>query len=267
MAPRHSKLAAYEHELIALVQAMKHWRPYLWGRPFVIRTDHYSLKFLLDQRLATILQHQWVSKLIGFDFKVEFKPGVTNVVADALSRRDTKDMAEVMALSIPSFSLFDDLRSEMDADDALCALRIEVATGGRDATWSVVDGLITVGGQVYVPATSPSLPAILDNAHGAGHEGTEKTLHRLRMEFHVQRACALVRDFVRACTICQRNKSEHLNPVGLLQPLVPLGHPYSGGTPATTVILTVVDWFSKYAHFMPLGHPYSATTVARGGEM
>jgi hypothetical protein len=36
MAPRHYKLAAYERELIALVQAVKHWRPYLWGRVFMI---------------------------------------------------------------------------------------------------------------------------------------------------------------------------------------------------------------------------------------
>jgi len=30
-----------------------------------------------------------------------------------------------------------------------------------------------------------------------------------------------------------------------------------------TVILTVVDRFSKAAHFILLGHPYTATTVAR----
>jgi hypothetical protein len=91
LVPRHTKLAAYERELIGLVQAVWHWRPYLWGRPFLIKTDHFSLKFLLDQRLATILQlslkfhldqrlstipqHQWASKLIGFDFHVEFRPG------------------------------------------------------------------------------------------------------------------------------------------------------------------------------------------------
>ena len=55
-APRHLKLAAYERELIGLVQAMRHWRPYLWGRTFQIRTDHYSLKFLLDQRLSSVPQ-------------------------------------------------------------------------------------------------------------------------------------------------------------------------------------------------------------------
>ena len=56
-APRHLKLAAYERELIGLVQVVRHWRPYLWGRSFQIRTDHYNLKFLLDQRLSTVLQH------------------------------------------------------------------------------------------------------------------------------------------------------------------------------------------------------------------
>jgi hypothetical protein len=54
IAPRHRSLAAYERELIGLVLAIRHWRSYLWGRRFVVRTDHYSLKYLLDQCLATI---------------------------------------------------------------------------------------------------------------------------------------------------------------------------------------------------------------------
>jgi hypothetical protein len=34
------------------VEDCSNW--YLWGRPFIVHTDHYSLKFLLDQRLVTI---------------------------------------------------------------------------------------------------------------------------------------------------------------------------------------------------------------------
>jgi hypothetical protein len=55
-----------------------------------------------------------------------------------------------------------------------------------------VDGVITIDGRVYVLASSASLHAILDNAHGAGHEGTEKTLHRVRADFHIPGARALV---------------------------------------------------------------------------
>jgi hypothetical protein len=39
MAPRHTKLAAYERELISLVQAIRHWRAYLWGRSFLGHRD------------------------------------------------------------------------------------------------------------------------------------------------------------------------------------------------------------------------------------
>jgi hypothetical protein len=73
IAQCHSKLAVYERELIGLVQAIRHWRRYLWGKAFIVKTDHFSLKYLLDQRLATILQHQWVSKLMGFDLATQWQ--------------------------------------------------------------------------------------------------------------------------------------------------------------------------------------------------
>lgn len=81
IAPHHAKLPAYERELIGLVKAVKNWRPYLWGRTFTVRTDHYSLKYILDQRLTTIPQHTWVTKLFGYDITVEYKPGKLNTVA------------------------------------------------------------------------------------------------------------------------------------------------------------------------------------------
>jgi hypothetical protein len=105
IAPRHVSLAAYERELIGLVQAVRHWRPYLWGRAFIVKTDHYSLKFLLDQRLATIPQHHWVGKLLGFDFTVEYKPGRQNIVADALSRHEVAT-GHTCAITRTSFDLF-----------------------------------------------------------------------------------------------------------------------------------------------------------------
>jgi len=78
---------------------------------------------------------------------------------------------------------------------------------------------------------------------------------------------------VRACATCQRHKSEHLHPVGLLLPLpVPsavgtdIGLDFIEALPRVggkSVILTVVDRFSKYGHFSPLAHPYTAETVAQ----
>ena len=100
-----------------------------------------------------------------------------------------------------------------------------------------------------------------------------KTLHRLCADFHFPKDRVVVQDFVRSCEVCQRNKSEHLHPGGLLQPLdVPttvwadVAMDFVEALPKVngkTVILTVVDRFSKAAHFIALSHPYTATSVAR----
>jgi hypothetical protein len=101
---------------------MRHWRPYLWGRTFVVKTGHYSLKFLLDQSLATIPQHHWVGKLLGFDFTVEYKPGRQNIVADALSRCDVPT-GHACAITETSFDLFEALCQATYTDSALVTFR------------------------------------------------------------------------------------------------------------------------------------------------
>jgi hypothetical protein len=156
VAPRHRSLAAYERELIGLVQAVRHWQPYLWGRRFTVKTDHYSLKYLLDQRLATIPQHHWVGKLLGFNFTVEYKSGSTNTVADALSRRDTEEGA-ILAISAPRFDFIDRLCHAQTMDPGLVAIHDEVRTGTRVAPWTVVDDMVAYGGHLYIPPTSPLL--------------------------------------------------------------------------------------------------------------
>jgi hypothetical protein len=81
----------------------------------------------------------------------------------------------------------------------------------------------------------------------------------------------MVWDFVKACVTCQHHKSEQLHPAGLLQPLevpttvgVDIAMDFVEGLPRVngkSVILTVVDKFSKADHFLPLGHPYTTTLV------
>jgi hypothetical protein len=128
------------------------------------------------------------------------------------------------------------------------------------------------GNQIFVPQSSSILPAILHIAHSTGHDGIQKTLQRLRTDFFVHKDRALVRDWVRSCAVCQQNKTETLHLARLLQPLeVPvliwsdISKDFIEALPKVygkSVILTVVDRFSKYAHFILLTHPYTAAIVA-----
>jgi len=251
VAPRHRALAAYERELIGLVHA--DWRPYLWGRTFLVRTDHYSLKLLLDQRLSTIPQHHWVGKLLDFDFLVEYKPGAMNIVADTLSRRNTSEEGSVLALSAPRFDFVDRLRLAQRQDPALAALRDEIAAGTRGAPWSLLDGMVAYADRLYIPPDSPLLLEVVAATHDDGHEGVQRTLHRLCRDFYFPAMRRVVQDFVRACATCQRNKSDHLHPADLLLPLpVPqavwtdIGLDFIEALPRVggkSVLLTMVDRF------------------------
>jgi hypothetical protein len=272
IAPRHRALAAYERELIGLVQAVRHWRPYLWGRHFIVKTDHFSLKYLLDQRLATIPQHHWVGKLLGFDFEVEYRSGATNTVADVLSRRDTEE-GTLLAITAPRFDFVERLRQAQATDPALVTIYDEIHAGTRTAPWSIVGGMVAMEGRLYIPASSPLLQEIVAVVHDDGHEGILRTLHRLQRDFHFPNMCRVVQDFIKACGTCQKFKSDHLRPAGLLQPLpIPSGVwsdisiDFIEALPCVngkTVILTVVDRFSKYCHFIPLAHSYTTESVAQ----
>jgi hypothetical protein len=225
-------------------------------------------------------QHQWINKLFGFDFTVEYRPGLLNTVADALSRRDADHDAAVgasegAALCIrsgPTFALFDDIRRATAAAPDAQLLRPRLDAGDLEEPWRLADGLLLHGRRIFVPDHDGLHYQVLLMNHSAGHEGVQKTLHHLRAEFYIPGDRALVRDWVRSCETCQHNKTETLRPAGKLQPLEVLsrvwadismdfieGLPKVGGK---SVVLTVVYRFSKYAHFIAFGHPYTAASMA-----
>ena len=74
-------------ELLAVVKAVKHFHPYLYGRSFILRTDHAALRWLLSFRLPEGQIARWLERLQQYDFRVEHRPGHRHGNADALSRR------------------------------------------------------------------------------------------------------------------------------------------------------------------------------------
>lgn len=75
-----------ERELLAIVYAVNHFRPYLFGRKFVLVTDHKPLVWINSVKDPTSRLVRWRLKLAEYDYEVIYKAGKTNVNADALSR-------------------------------------------------------------------------------------------------------------------------------------------------------------------------------------
>ena len=57
-------------ELLAMLSAVSHFHPYLYGRKFLVRTDHSSLQWLLRFKEPEGQIARWLEKLQQYDFNV-----------------------------------------------------------------------------------------------------------------------------------------------------------------------------------------------------
>nr|GEY48135.1 reverse transcriptase [Tanacetum cinerariifolium] len=156
LGPRAQLKSVYEHELMAIVLAVKKWRPYLLGRTFTVITDQKSLKYLLEQR-TVVGEYQ-------------------------------RSEVELKSTSVTTVGLPDQLLQELKKDYELEALRLslETNTEGMEG-YSNVDGEIRYRGRLVLPRTSEWIPRIFVEFHGdamGGHEGTQKTYQRMAREFY-----------------------------------------------------------------------------------
>nr|GEU39550.1 putative mitochondrial protein [Tanacetum cinerariifolium] len=111
--------------------SLEKWRRYLLDRHFKIKTDHFSLKYLLDQRLTTPFQAKWLPKLLGYNYEISYKQGSENHVPDALSKISSGSELCSIILSIITSDLLKQIKHswEIDVDLQLCM------TGERPKEW------------------------------------------------------------------------------------------------------------------------------------
>ena len=119
--------SVYERELMAIVLVIQKWRPYLLGRRFIVRIDQQSLKFLLEQQMVTEEHQRWLSKLLGYDFEIQYRPGLENKVTDTLSRREEKP--RLVALLVSLVIDWDALLQKIEANEGMAKIRTALLRG------------------------------------------------------------------------------------------------------------------------------------------
>ena len=145
--------STYAKEMLAILEAIRLWRPYLLGRKFYIQTDQRSLKFFLEQRIITPEQQKWVVKLLGYDYEIKYRPGRENAAADALSRKQGSLILHHLVVS--QVTLWEDIKQAAKTDLYIQSMsQLTADQSHNNFVWR--NGLLRYKEWVIIP-TDPTL--------------------------------------------------------------------------------------------------------------
>jgi len=249
----------HEKELLAIVHACRAWRSYVLGAPEnVVYTDHASLKFIFTQPHLSQRVTRWVEFLAPYNLSIRYKPGKTNVAADALSRLEISSMQPLhhidtwdWPLLVPEFLTSGTLPSGTDP-------AIKKLVRQQAPSFVVEDGKLS---RVVENAPVPFVPYVermdrLVELHAdLGHLGQSGTydLAKTRMWWPTLRSD--IKTMTRECQPCQLVKpgSRSVAPLHPLAPARPFerwGIDFIGRMPLTKQgnrwIVTAIDYATNW---------------------
>ena len=280
-----------QKECLAIVYATKQFRHYLLGRPFTVVTDHAPLQWLSAQKMEGLLC-RWALALQEYDFHIEYKKGSSNSNADALSRRPTyqpSDVVSAVRTEVDIAALRYAQEHDPHLNQVLLGLKVSHV---RPPKWRqyplrsyayLWSQLVLSEGVVYRrnaigPCEDviqvPLIPHTMreealrscHSAPGAGHQGVEKTLARLRQEALWPNMHNDVKEFCKNCVLCQRSKLPNPTPAPLTS--MPIGRSWEMiavdilevpmSTNGNRYLMVVQDYFTKWAEAIPLKNQTAA---------
>ncbi|GJX84885.1 retrotransposable element Tf2 [Tanacetum coccineum] len=246
-------------------------------RTCLVWLNSYAKPDLLNQKLTTPFQFKWLPKLLGYDYEIVYKKGSKNVVANALSRMDSS--GEFLQISVSSVlsgvwdKVKDSWKNDLDIQNLIKSLEHHSYKGNKYSWTSEIlkrKGKVVVGNDLEL--RKELVQHFHDEAIG-GHSSAHVTMKKLGSLFYWKGLKKMVKQMVRDCDVCQRQKPDLSAYPGLIQPLpIPeriwkeISMDFIEKLPTShgkSEILVVVDRLSKYAHFIPLAHPFTSSQVTQ----
>ena len=200
----HSRLnySTYDKEFYAIIRAFEHWSHYLRIQPFVLHTDHESLKYINSQHKLSSRHARWVEYMQTFDFATKYKIGKTNIIADALSRKYS-----ILGKVGSRILGFEFIKEQYSA----CPDFAEIYQSCKDkpqGLFSIYQGFLFKGNKLCIPKLPLRFVLVKEVHEGsiAGHFGIQKTLDMLAKHFFWPKMLGTVGKHVLKCEVCLKAK-------------------------------------------------------------
>ena len=100
-------------EMLAVIMALEHFKPFIEGVRVQLDTDHRNLTWIQNVKHSSGQLARWAMRLSEFNFDLRYRPGVDNQVADALSRNPLpQELSSEEASSVMFAMYFQRLEAE-----------------------------------------------------------------------------------------------------------------------------------------------------------
>ena len=269
------KYSATEKECLAVVWAVRKFRPYLEGEHFTVVTDHNSLRWLHNLRNPSPRLARWALELQDVDLEIRYRRGAFNHVPDALSR---------IPEPLPNLGAISPVEEDPWYHQKFAAVE---RTPAKFPDWRVEND------RLYVHRVDPLksefeewgepwklvLPKgrrreALRECHDhptSGHPGVDRTVWRARRWYYWPGMYVDTRRYVKQCQVCQKVKPEQRKPPGLMgfrtpeDPWAVVATDIMGPLPTSTqgfkYLLIFEDVFTKWVEIVPLRSATAASVT------
>ena len=269
-------------ELLAIYYFAQHFKHYLYGKRFQLRTDHKAITFMMTTKKPITAQFQtWINFLSSLDMDIKYRKGIDHANADALSRDKCGRCTQCM-------EIHEDAKTEKVKTRLLAMTatkqglqwqkgneeieHIRKAINENEITRFKLDEdlILTRENKIWIPKEN-RIELVKDMHKMLCHAGCKKVIDYIKVNYDMEELNTIATQYIQSCEICQKRKTlttktkEIIVKTEITEPFEVIAIDFCGPLQANIhgkkYILGIIDMCSRYISLTAVAKQDEKTTA------